>query len=404
MTGTLAGMRLTFRHRVFLGLVGLGTLPLAAALVILVVQVRSTGSPSGPRAAIERIAASGREAIAALDTTRLTADERAALRAHTDTIARGTTLARRAELLSDTAAGALAVLILLGAVVLVALSITLATRWSTYTSAPIEELVEWVRRIEVGERLPTGTVAAGAPEFDALRGALREMAAALERARRQEVERERLRAFRETARRVAHELRSPVNAAQLALRGLAAGGPRDARAEQAAAVLDDELRRLERMAQEFSQFGRLPEGPQSAIDVGDLVRDAIASTVPPDHPTIAHVDDGLTVPGHYEPLRRAVQNLVRNALEADDGRGITVRAVRAPEGGIALSVSDHGPGVPDDMRETVFDPYVTGKAGGTGLGLAMVRQTVVAHGGTVAVEDAPGGGATFVVRLPGGDA
>ncbi|MGD2134785.1 MAG: HAMP domain-containing sensor histidine kinase [Gemmatimonadales bacterium] len=393
-------MRLTFRHRIFLGLVGLGTLPFAAALVILAFQVRSTSSPSGPRAAIERIAATGREAIATLDTTRLTAAERAALRAHADTIARGTTLARRAEYLSDTAAGALAVLILAGAVVLVALSITLARRLSTYTSAPIEELVEWVRRIELGQPLPAEPGTAGAPEFEALRHALREMAAALERARQQEVERERLRAFRETARRVAHELRSPVNAAQLALRRLTGGPPGDARTEQATAVLDDELRRLERMAQEFSEFGRLPEGPESEIDVTDLARGVIESTMPPEYPTDLHVENGLTVRGHYEPLRRAVQNVVRNALQADDGRGLTVRAVRAPDGGLELSVADHGTGVPAERRSQIFEPYVTDTHVGTGLGLALVRQTVEAHGGTVRVEDAPGGGARFVISIP----
>jgi signal transduction histidine kinase len=62
---------------------------------------------------------------------------------------------------------------------------------------------------------------------------------------------------------------------------------------------------------------------------------------------------------------------------------------------------DHGPGVPSEIRDRLFDPYVTAKAGGTGLGLALVRQTIEDHGGTIRLEDTPGGGATFVVELAG---
>jgi signal transduction histidine kinase len=67
-------------------------------------------------------------------------------------------------------------------------------------------------------------------------------------------------------------------------------------------------------------------------------------------------------------------------------------------------VRDHGPGVPAEIRDRLFDPYVTAKAGGTGLGLALVRQTIENHGGTIRLEDTPGGGATFVVELGSGAA
>jgi len=86
-------------------------------------------------------------------------------------------------------------------------------------------------------------------------------------------------------------------------------------------------------------------------------------------------------------------------LAFTDHRGIRVSAQRTAHT-VAIAVRDHGPGVPDDMKDRIFEPYVTTRAGGTGLGLALVRQTVLAHEGTVTVTDAEGGGALFTVRLP----
>ncbi|MBI4501028.1 MAG: HAMP domain-containing histidine kinase [Gemmatimonadetes bacterium] len=391
-------MALTFRQRVFLGLVGLGTLPLAGALLVLALEIRGTGSAAGPaRAALEEIAVTGRALIASIDTLVIGAPARAALRAHQESIARRTSLARRAELLSRVATGALGGFILALAAVVVVASLTLARKWSGYASAPIEELVRWVRRIEQRQPLPPTVPNGGPPEFDALRQALREMAAALETARARELERGRLEAFRETARHLAHEMRGPLSAARLALRqfGDAAAPTRTASAIE---VLEQETARLDQLAREFAEFGKLPEGPAADIDVAELLDNVVAATVPSEVPLTRRVDSGLLVRGHYEPLRRAIQNLLKNAVEA--GGGIDVRAWRAA-GTVTIAVSDGGPGVPPELRERIFEPYFTTKAAGTGLGLALVRQTIAAHGGTVQVDaTASGGGAQFVVTLP----
>ncbi len=401
-SGRLGAMALSFRHRVFLGLAGLGTLPLAVALVVLALLVQSTRSPTGRRAALDEIAQSGRQTIAALDTTRLGEDQQAALRQHTETIAQQTSMARRAETLTNAAAGILGLAILLVAVVLVAASLFLARRWSAYTSAPIEQLVNWVRRIERREPLPATAKSRGPPEFDALRHAVREMSEALEHARHQELEQERLRAFRETARRVAHEMRSPLTSAQLALRQLRkAEDTAGDTATVALQVLGDETERLRRMAQEFAEFGRLPEGPEAPVDVGELVENVVGSTVPEDYPVRRRIGGGLVIRGHYEALRRALQNVVRNAVEVTDAEGIEITAERDEPNGssVRVTIADHGPGVPPEDRDRIFEPYFTTKKLGTGLGLALVRQTVLAHGGTIAVEDSPWGGAAFVLTF-----
>lgn len=386
-------MSLPFRHRVFLALVGLGTLPAAATLVVLAVQARSAGSPAGPGAALDEIASSAGSLIAVIDTTALDRAGRAALQEHATTIAERARLVHRAETITRTAATIAGAAVLLVAALVIAASLILARRWARYVSAPVEELVEWVGRVERGEPLPAAH-RGGAPEFSALRDAMRQLAAALERVRRQEVEQARLTAFRETARRVAHEMRGPLSATRLALRQLPATSP-----SAAVEVLRDETARLERMAREFSEFGRLPEGPEAPVDIAELV-DGVLAGVPADEcPVARNVEPGLTVRGHYEPLRRAVENLVRNAVAFTDDRGIRISAQRTAQT-VAITVRDHGPGVPDDMKERIFEPYVTTRSGGTGLGLALVRQTVLAHEGTVTVTNADGGGALFTVRLP----
>jgi two-component system nitrogen regulation sensor histidine kinase NtrY len=398
---------LPFRQRVFLALLLLGILPAATALVVLAVQIRSSVSPAGPAMALDEIAASDRELIAALDGAPLDSAARAALDAHGRIIADRVRRANQAQFVTRVAATALGVVIFVVTALVVAASVVLARRWSRYVSAPIEELADWVGRVERGEPLPAAD-AGGAPEFAALRDAVRQLADALERVRRQELEQARLTAFRETARRVAHEMRGPVAAAQLALRRLPPSTD-----DAAAAVLHDETARLERMAQEFSEFGRLPEGPEAPVDIADLVDRVIAGVVTDQCPVTRNVEPDLTVQGHYEPLRRAIENLVRNAVAFTDGRGVMITAHRtadtAPEGtarrsplpsAIEISVRDYGPGVSDDLKERIFEPYVTTRSGGTGLGLALVRQTIAAHGGQVTVRDAERGGAVFTVILP----
>lgn len=321
---------------------------------------------------------------------------------HFGEVSNALSLARRADVFMRFYKGGIAALVVLLGVLVLFASVRVGGHLSRQLSRPIDELVGWTRLIRVREPLPTGPPTRGAPEFEALRAALRELADALAAARERELEAERLRAFREVARRVAHEIKNPLTAMRIAVDQLRRrDGEVERRSSLARDVLDAETDRLERLAREFADFGRLPEGPASEVDLAELLTE-LGQTAVPEGVTV-QVDANGAAPlimGHYEPLRRAFANLIRNAAEAMGGRGRIDVSVRRNGNGIAVAVADHGPGVSRDLGSRVFEPYVTTKADGTGLGLALVRQTIDAHHGTIVLSDTPGGGATFTVSFP----
>jgi signal transduction histidine kinase len=168
-------------------------------------------------------------------------------------------------------------------------------------------------------------------------------------------------------------------------------------------VLNAESGRLEQLATEFTEFGRLPEGPAASVDLVELLDELARTTLPTAMTARLSLDPATpALLGHYDPLRRAFSNILRNAVEACEGQGeIEIIAAPATDGAVRIVIRDHGPGIPPELHGRIFDPYCTGKSGGTGLGLALAKQTVEMHRGTIAVEQTPGGGATFVVRMLG---
>ena len=395
-------MALPFRRRIFLILVVMTVVPTVLAVAGWVLSVRRLLPAAGARASTERVAATARTLLEGVDTLHLTVRERTLLRQHLHEVSASVSLARRAEtFLRYYTAGTAVVILLLGAGVLYA-AVNLAGHLSRQLSRPIDELVGWTQLIRRHEPLPGGPPTRGAPEFEALRQALRELAGALATARERELEAERLRAFREVARRVAHEIKNPLTSMRIALDQLerTAGRP-DGRTTTAMQVLGAETDRLERLAKEFSEFGRLPEGPQSEVDLVELLEELGRTGVPGEVAVRLTANGGpRTILGHYEPLRRAFANLYRNAAEAMQGRGAIDVTVTGDGAGLAVTIADHGPGIPAELRQRVFEPYFTTKGDGTGLGLALVRVTLETHRGTIAVSETPGGGATFAIVFP----
>jgi signal transduction histidine kinase len=275
-------------------------------------------------------------------------------------------------------------------------------------SKPVEELVAWTERLGAGAALPPhpSSAAGELREFLTLRDALRRTERSLAEARTREAERIRTQSWAEMARRIAHELKNPLTPMALAADTVAASDtPSIATAGE---VLREEIHRLDQMARAFAQFGRPVEGPPSRVDLGELLSSIARRLSSEGAPIRLDIPpDPVEVTGHLDALERVTRNLVANALEATAGGGgvngvnapIEVRLRRAA-GGAEIRVLDRGPGVPPEILERIWEPEFTTKRRGTGLGLAMVRQAIRAHGGEVFAENREGGGAEFRVWLP----
>ncbi len=393
-------MALPFRRRILLVLILLGAVPTGLAVLGWAISLRQSNPTAATRATIQDVGVSGRVLLETIDSTRLTKAERRALAEHAKRLNEALSRVQRAESYAQYYYPGIALVILgLGGVVIYS-SVRLGGHLSRQLSRPIDELVRWTKFIRRGEPLPPDLPRRGAPEFEELRTAFRDMDRGLREARESEIEAERLRAFREVARRVAHEMKNPLTPIRFAVSQLERNA--EPGQQEALEVIRAESGRLELLAREFTDFGRLPEGPAAEIDLRELLTELLRTSLPAGCPS--RLDAPAQLPpvlGHFDPLRRAFGNLLRNAVEAAGPKSpIEVAVAVRAAGAVLVRVVDHGPGVPVPMRDRVFDPYVTTKSEGTGLGLALVRQTVETHGGKVRVSDTPGGGATFEVTLP----
>ena len=395
-----------FRTRLFVILSLFALVPsLALTLVWAAAASRALPLITGS-AAWDRLAESGQRAMSAARGARLTPAQQQALRDHELELEESITQARRFRFLATR----FVPVIVLGALLSLAFLWTAASRvaghLSRQMSRPLDELVGWTGLIARGEPLPGETPLRGAPEFRVLRERMRVMSRDLAAGRERDLEAERLRAFRETAQRIAHELKNPLTPIKFAISRLKRESP--AALADTIDVLETETRRLDAMARSFSQFGRLPDGPVSDVDLAELAGYTARATVPPGIALELRADERLPmIRGYHDALQRALSNVLINAVEACNGRGsISVEVSRSSMNGseaVAVAVKDTGVGIPEERLRLIWEPYVTHKTGGTGLGLAIARQTILAHHGAVAAESVPGAGTTIRFLLPAFD-
>jgi nitrogen fixation/metabolism regulation signal transduction histidine kinase len=293
-------------------------------------------------------------------------------------------------------------------------------------SARIGGLADATKRVGAGD-LSIRVPEEGRDEIADLASAFNRMLGEVEASRARIEYLQRIGAWQEMARRLAHEIKNPLTPIQLAVQEAQRRYQGDDERYQklldtTREIVEDEVGTLRRLVSEFSSFARLP---QAELQKGDLVeflreqRDRISvvddegldtgseqgAVLPrgieidfelPDGPAEAHMDRQM--------LRRAMINLIRNAGQAIVGDGreggrVEVSVHRAGEHWL-IDIDDDGPGVPADMRLSIFDPYFTTKTEGTGLGLAIVKKIIVEHGGSIVAEASPRGGARMRVALP----
>ncbi len=423
--------QLRFRTRLVLILSLFAIVP-ALLLTLLWSGTVSTALPfvTG-RSAWDSVAASGEKAIAAARQAPLTASQRRAIDAHERELRTSVEQARRYSFLAGRTVRVIAIAGVLALLVLTGIASRVAGHLSRQLSRPLDELVRWTELIGHGESLPpppeptvvstqrnrddgttievTTSRVRGAPEFETLRRSMREMVSELAHGRQQAIEAERLHAFRESARRVAHEIKNPLTPIRFALARLRGHAP--ATLQEDVDVIAIESERLDRMARSFAEFGRLPDGPAAEIDISDLVRYTARSCVPPSVALDLQIDENLPrVHGNNSALAGALSNVLLNAVDASaEGGRITVKANQVRMAGraaVRISVADTGKGIAPGNLEQIWEPYVTNKPGGTGLGLAIARQAVWAHDGTVNATSTLGEGTEIQLTIPtdGGNA
>jgi signal transduction histidine kinase len=223
---------------------------------------------------------------------------------------------------------------------------------------------------------------------------------------------ERIAAWQEIARRLAHEIKNPLTPIQMAMDTLRKTWKKQHPSfgeilEESTSTVMEEADRLRLIVEEFSAFARMPKPDFQRLDLNELVRSALALYLGGATPIDIKLYGSLPrIDADKNQLSQVVLNLVENARDAIGQRAdghITVETRLGEAGDRAmLIVEDNGPGIPGDLKDKVFAPYFTTKhaKGGTGLGLAIVHRIISDHGGRIVVADTPGGGARFAIELP----
>lgn len=284
----------------------------------------------------------------------------------------------------------------------------------------VTDLAEASRKVGAGDltvALPTGA----RDEVAELTMAFNDMVRDLRDSRTRIEYLQRIGAWQDFARRLAHEIKNPLTPIQLAAQEMAetyAGEDEvfQKKLLQARAIIEEEVATLRRLVGEFSAFAKLPRADLSPSDLCDLI-ESIRISIPA---VLEDVGNGVGAPVEVqlscatEPIRvrmdpmmlkRGVDNIVRNAIQAvyeahpTGGGRVFVHAYQSKGTGF-VEIRDNGPGIDEEHWERVFDPYYTTRAEGTGLGLAIVKKVVLEHGGELRLDRAPEGGARFSIELP----
>lgn len=226
--------------------------------------------------------------------------------------------------------------------------------------------------------------------------------------------------WQKVARRLAHEIKNPLQPIQLAVEEAHRRYAGEDRGYQrlldtTLEVVNEEVSSLRRLVSEFSSFARLPKAEPEPAELAEFVREqashmGLAGMEGADPELFRGValewdiaDGPMPATVDREMMHRALVNVVQNAAQAlrDAKRGGKILvSLRADRAGYVLAVDDDGPGIEPSVRATLFDPYVTTKRDGTGLGLSIVKKIVLDHGGTIEAKPSPLGGARFEIRLP----
>jgi two-component system nitrogen regulation sensor histidine kinase NtrY len=277
-------------------------------------------------------------------------------------------------------------------------------------SRPIEELARAAEEVAAGS-WDTRVPVSGRDEVSVLARSFNHMTEQLAGQRERLVQSERVAAWRELARRLAHELKNPLFPLQLTVENLARArqlppAEFDEVFNESTQTLSMEIGNLKKIIGRFSDFSKMPKPELERIDAKDAmtrVRNLYAAGTE-DGPKIEVVtklqDAPMPLMADPELLHRALSNLVLNAKDAMPEGGTVTMSAQTRGSNIEIRISDTGQGLTPEECDRLFTPYYTTKQHGTGLGLAIVQSVVADHAGTISVESGKEQGASFVISLP----
>jgi two-component system nitrogen regulation sensor histidine kinase NtrY len=284
---------------------------------------------------------------------------------------------------------------------------------SSRVTRPVEQLAEAAREVAAGNwdtRVPVNS----SDELGALAESFNRMTGELLDQRERLVQAERVAAWRELARRLAHELKNPLFPLQLTVENLVRARQQspeqfDEVFRESSATMLAEIANLKTIISRFSEFSRMPQPQFQRVQVNEIVQNVArllqAQLQSPEQPAIEcrlELAEALQpIAADPELLHRALSNLALNAMDAMPQGGTLTLRTRPSGGRVAVEIADTGSGLTAEECERLFTPYYTSKAHGTGLGLAIVQSIISDHGGRISVHSQPGRGATFMIELPG---
>jgi len=292
------------------------------------------------------------------------------------------------------------------------LTILLSSWAAARVTRPVEQLAHAAQEVAAGNWNVRVEVA-GADELAQLADSFNRMTAELLGQKERLVQAERVAAWRELARRLAHELKNPLFPLQLTVENLVRA--RQQNPEQFEEVFREssrtllaELANLKGIIGRFSEFSKMPQPQLQRVQVNEVIRGVVQLfQAQLEAPGRAKISCDLQLDPRLEPvaadaelLHRVISNLVLNAMDAMPQGGALTLRTRDEDGKVLIEVADTGSGLTPEECARIFTPYYTSKQHGTGLGLAIVQSVVSDHGGSIRVQSEPGRGTTFVIELP----
>ena len=285
--------------------------------------------------------------------------------------------------------------------------------WTTErVTRPVTQLARGARAVASGDWSARVEVISN-DEIGELAAAFNRMTEQLAEQRDRAIQAERVAAWRELARRLAHELKNPLFPLQITIENLRKARKRSESEfeevfQESTGTLLAEVGNLKTIIGRFSDFAKMPPPDFEPVDLNEIVQNVMRlydAQLKDDGKSkidtrLSLAETGLRIQADGEQLRRAIGNLVLNAIDAMPQGGVLRISSSLEDGHVRLSVSDTGMGLTEEECDRLFTPYYTTKQYGTGLGLAIVQSVVSDHGGKISVVSTPGQGATFMIELP----